>query len=142
MRRFWVPERGLLSDDEKHLSFSEHAQCLALLNGVLSAAQAKQCFSALLEAKDLHRATVYFSFYLFEAFRQQGRGDLIVDRFGFWKDLVKQGFKTPVEMPEPSRSDCHAWAATRCSMSAPPCLVSVLRRRVSARLKFHLPPAA
>ncbi len=111
VKRFWVPERGLLADDEKHLSFSEHAQCLALLNGVLDATQTKQCFASLLEAKDLHRATVYFSFYLFEAFRQQGRGDLIVERFGFWKDLVKQGFKTPVEMPEPSRSDCHAWGS-------------------------------
>jgi hypothetical protein len=29
----------------------------------------------------------------------------------FWKDLVKQGLKTPVEMPGNTRSDCHAWGS-------------------------------
>jgi hypothetical protein len=29
----------------------------------------------------------------------------------FWKDLVKQGLKTPVEMPGDTRSDCHAWGS-------------------------------
>jgi len=29
----------------------------------------------------------------------------------FWKDLVKQGLKTPVESPGNTRSDCHAWGS-------------------------------
>jgi hypothetical protein len=111
VKRFWVVERGLLADDEKRQNFSEHAQCLALLNGVLSPAQAQSCFKALITDPKLSRATVYFSFYLFEAFQQQGRGDLIVARLEFWKNLVRTGFKTPVEAPEPSRSDCHAWGS-------------------------------
>ncbi len=28
-----------------------------------------------------------------------------------WFNLKPQGFKTTFEMPEPSRSDCHAWGA-------------------------------
>jgi alpha-L-rhamnosidase len=111
VKRFWDAQRGLLADDAKHTSFSEHAQCLALLNGVLAKDQEAACFKALIETKDLHRATVYFSFYLFETFKKFDRGDLIVDRFGFWQDLLKGGFKTPVESPEPSRSDCHAWGS-------------------------------
>jgi len=43
---------------------------------------------------------------------ENGRGDLIVDRMNFWKDLVKQGLKTPVEEPGNTRSDCHAWGAS------------------------------
>jgi hypothetical protein len=109
--RFWDDKRNLLADDQKHSSFSEHAQCLALLNGVLSKEKEAACFKALIETKDLHRATVYFSFYLFETFKKFDRGDLIVDRLGFWQDLLKGGFKTPVESPEPSRSDCHAWGS-------------------------------
>jgi len=34
-----------------------------------------------------------------------------VERLGFWKDLVRQGLKTPVEAPGDTRSDCHAWGS-------------------------------
>jgi alpha-L-rhamnosidase len=94
VRRFWDDKRGLLADDQKHTSFSEHAQCLALLNGVLPKHKEAACFKALIETKDLHRATVYFSFYLFETLKKFDRGDLIVDRLSFWQDLLKGGFKT------------------------------------------------
>jgi hypothetical protein len=35
----------------------------------------------------------------------------VLERLDMWRGLVKQGFKTPVESPEPARSDCHAWGA-------------------------------
>jgi hypothetical protein len=54
---------------------------------------------------------VYFSFYLFEVLKKFERPDLLLERLSFWKDLRAKGFKTPVEKPEPSRSDCHAWGA-------------------------------
>ena len=110
-RRFWVADRSLLADDEAHRHFSEHAQCLALLNGALSPAQAEACFESLISADDLARTTIYFSFYLFETFKQHDRGDLIVERMDFWKELVAKGLKTPVEKPDPTRSDCHAWGS-------------------------------
>ena len=47
-----------------------------------------------------------------ETWQKFGRGDLILERMGFWKDLVRQGIKTPVESPGDSpRSDCHAWGS-------------------------------
>jgi hypothetical protein len=33
------------------------------------------------------------------------------ERLDLWADLARLDFKTTVEMPEPSRSDCHAWGA-------------------------------
>jgi len=111
VKRFWVPERHLLADDEKHQHFSEHAQCLALLNDVLDKEKADACFAALTSDPQLARATIYFSFYLMETFQKYGRGDLLLQRLDFWKELVRNGFKTPVESPEPSRSDCHAWGS-------------------------------
>lgn len=111
VKRFWVPERNLLADDERHEHFSEHAQCLALLNGVLDESKQTACFQALRSDPKLTRTTVYFSFYLLETFQKFGRGDLIVSRMDFWRDLVRNGMKTPVESPEPSRSDCHAWGS-------------------------------
>lgn len=108
---FWNDGRQLFADDPAHQYFSEHAQCLALLSGQFDERIADPCFEALLTADDLARTTVYFSFYLLETFYTYGRGELILEKLEFWKALVSQGFKTPVEMPEPSRSDCHAWGA-------------------------------
>jgi hypothetical protein len=109
--RFWDDPRGLMADNLAHSQFSEHGQCLALLTDTLTGPQAKRCFDQLLTAPDLKRTTIYFSFYLLETWQKFGRGDLIVERMRFWKDLVKQGLKTPVEMPGDTRSDCHAWGS-------------------------------
>ena len=109
--QFWDESRGLMSDNLAHDQFSEHAQCLALLTDTLSGAQAQRCFQQLLAVPDLKRTTIYFSFYLLETWQKFGRGDLIVERMRFWKDLVKQGLKTPVEAPGNTRSDCHAWGS-------------------------------
>jgi hypothetical protein len=108
---FWNEARGLLADDVEQRSFSEHAQCLALLTDALEPHQAEVCLQSLLADPDLHRATVYFSFYLFEVLHKFERHDLLIEKLSFWKGLVDKGFKTPVEKPEPSRSDCHAWGS-------------------------------
>ena len=110
-RKFWDDSRGLIADNLAHDQFSEHAQCLALLSDTVTGPQAQRCFEQLLQAPDLKRTTIYFSFYLLETFQKFGRGDLIIERMNFWKDLVKQGLKTPVEMPGNTRSDCHAWGS-------------------------------
>lgn len=109
--KFWDKSRGLMADNLGHTEFSEHGQCLALLTDTLTGAQARRCFEQLLTDPDLKRTTIYFSFYLLETWRKFGRGDLIVERMNFWKDLVKQGLKTPVEMPGDTRSDCHGWGS-------------------------------
>jgi hypothetical protein len=109
--KFWDETRGLMADNLAHTEFSEHAQCLALLTDTVTGDQATRCFQQLLTAPDLKRATIYFSFYLMETWQKFGRGDLIIDRMSFWKDLVKQGLKTPVEAPGNTRSDCHAWGS-------------------------------
>jgi hypothetical protein len=109
--KFWDEPRGLMADNLAHDQYSEHAQCLALLTETLTGDPAKRCFDGLLTAPDLKRATIYFSFYLMETWQKFGRGDLILERLNFWKDLVKQGLTTPVESPGNTRSDCHAWGS-------------------------------
>jgi hypothetical protein len=116
VRAFWNEERGLFADNIEHSNYSEHAQCLAYLtyvrNGfaghedkVLRAAE------GLLEAEDLSRTTIYFTHYLFETYKHLGRMDLFFARMELWFGLKANGLKTTVEMPEPTRSDCHAWGA-------------------------------
>jgi hypothetical protein len=107
----WNEEKGILADNLSHTSFSEHAQCLALLTGMVPADKKDRMVEGLLNNPDLARTTIYFSHYLFETLYQLDRMDVFFERLGLWFDLEKTGFKTTFEMPEPSRSDCHAWAA-------------------------------
>lgn len=108
---FWSAERGLVADTLKKDTFSEHAQCLALLAGILSPAQEAQAFKGLIEAPDLARTTVYFSHYLFDTYTRYGRADLSLKRLDLWSDYVKNGMCTPLESPGDARSDCHAWGS-------------------------------
>jgi alpha-L-rhamnosidase len=108
---FWNPERKLYADDLAHKHWSEHAQCLALLSGVMPAHKREDVGQGLLETPDLARTTIYFSFYLFEAFRLLERPEAFFARLDTWNELAQHGLKTTIELPEPTRSDCHGWGA-------------------------------
>jgi alpha-L-rhamnosidase len=112
-QHFWEPVRGLFADDLAKTRFSEHAQCLALLSGLLGDEQRAQIADALLTNAEMARTTIYFTHYLFEGFRLLGppAEDAFFDRLSLWFDLAKHGLVTPFEEPEPSRSDCHAWGS-------------------------------
>lgn len=108
---FFDGERGLFADDLAKTKFSEHSQCLALLSDQLSKPVRDTIANSLLSDPNIERTTVYFTHYLFETYRMLGRMDKFFERMSLWFDLKKLDFKTTVEMPEPSRSDCHAWGA-------------------------------
>ena len=108
---FWDEEKGLLKDDIPGTRYSEHAQCLLLLSGVLEPEAAQTLFDNLLSRNDLVQTSVYFRHYLFEVYGQFNRADLLLEGLEFWAQMKDRGFSTTVEKPEPSRSDCHAWGA-------------------------------
>lgn len=111
LRAFLDDDRGLIADDEARTRFSEHAQCLAILTGLVPKSLLRRLARGLMNGLDLARTTIYFTHYLFEACYRLGRADRFMERLGVWFDLESRGFKTTFEMPEPSRSDCHAWGA-------------------------------
>lgn len=111
MQTFWRDEQGLFADTLEGDNFSEHTQCLALLSGFISDSYRQRLETTLFEEHDWAKATVYFSFYLFEAYREFGRGDKIMERLQLWFDYSELDLKTLLEQPEPSRSDCHAWSS-------------------------------
>lgn len=112
-KRFFHSARGLFADNAEATRWSEHAQALALAAApLLDEKQRAHLRETLLSpADDLATASVYFSYHVHEAFVEGGYGDALRARFGFWKDLLANGFVTTVEAPEPSRSDCHGWGA-------------------------------
>jgi len=108
---FWDEARGLFADDLAKQHFSEHTQCLAILSGQLDSPKRERLAKTLLTDTALARTTIYFTHYLFEAYRSLGLSAALFDRLQLWFELEKNGFKTTFESPEPTRSDCHAWGA-------------------------------
>jgi hypothetical protein len=108
---FWDEGRGLFAEDLGKTKFDEHSQCLALLGNQLPTEMREQVATGLVNDRNLDRTTIYFTHYLFEAYRLLDRTDLLIERMQLWFDHHKNGLKTTIEQPEPSRSDCHAWGA-------------------------------
>ncbi len=108
---FWSAERGLFADDLQHRMFSQHAQCLATLSGLVPAAQLRVLRRTLPAARNMAPASIYFSHYLLETYRTLGLENPFHRKLSDWFSLEEQGFKTPPEESEPSRSDCHAWGS-------------------------------
>ena len=107
----WDEAAGVYYEVAGQPLVSEHAQCLAILSGIAQPTHIPKMQKALLTRPDMARATIYFSHYLFETYRTMGDIDQLLQRMQLWFDLPAQGLKTTVEMPEPSRSDCHAWGS-------------------------------
>ena len=101
---------GRLSDDLAGEFYSEHSQVLARLAG-LSSDEVTQNSLTPREGGTLEQTTIYFTHYLFEAYREMNHPDGILERLDLWHGLVTNGLRTTIEMPEPTRSDCHAWGA-------------------------------
>jgi len=110
-KAFWNQQKSLIADNMSQSSFSEHAQCLALLTDILPRKVAEKCFNSLISNNNLTRCSSYFSFYLFEVLNKYNRQDLIINKLELWQEMLKLGAVTPFERPEPSRSDCHAWSS-------------------------------
>lgn len=111
---FWSSSRRLWADDAGHRYWSQHAQCLAVLAGLTAERKSASVASWLERAvatKDMTPASLYFRHYLFTAYGQLGDGGAILRGLGLWQDLLAKGLKTPVEEPEPNRSDCHGWGS-------------------------------
>lgn len=109
--RYWDEARALFAEDASHTMYTEHAQCMAVLGGSVPEGQLEALAEALATAEDLARATVYFRHYLFETWRVLRRPEEIEKRMDLWFGLKDLGLYTVLEMPEPSRSDCHAWGS-------------------------------
>lgn len=101
-----------LSDDLDAQHFGEHTPALLLDCRNVPPAMRDLARQRLLHPRATDAtASVYFSHHVHEALLKAGHVDAVLERFGFWRKLMEQGFLTTVEAPEPARSDCHGWGA-------------------------------
>jgi hypothetical protein len=110
--KYWDDKRKLFADTHDHRNYSQHVNSLAILAGIVSGAEAADLIQRVLQDESLTQATIYFRYYVHQALDKAGLGDRLLDNLGIWYDQMDLGLTTWAEMPEPSRSDCHAWGAS------------------------------
>lgn len=107
----WDKSRGLLADTPAHREFSQHANILGVLTDSIPAAEQHRVMNTVLTDHSLVQCSYYFRFYLLNAMTKAGMGDEYIEQLGPWRHMLSLGLSTWAEMPEPTRSDCHAWSA-------------------------------
>lgn len=110
--KYWDAKRNLFADTMDKRSFSQHVNTLAILAGLTEGREAQTVMTQILNDDSLIHTTIYFKYYLNQALKKVGMGDLLLDNLQVWNDQIKLGLTTWAERPEPSRSDCHAWGAS------------------------------
>jgi hypothetical protein len=109
--RAWDGARRLFRDAPGTSAYSQQTNVLAVLAGAVPPPEQRSLMQRVLADTTLTRATYYFSFYLFEALRLAGLGDLYIQQLAPWREMLALGLTSTPENPEPTRSDSHAWAA-------------------------------
>ena len=112
--RYWDDARGIFADTQERKVFSQHANALAILSGLVTGDAARSLAGRMLEGKDMAEASIYFKYYLHRAAAVAGYGNRYLTWLGKWQENLRLGLTTWAEMSDvpASRSDCHAWGAS------------------------------
>ncbi|WP_442587802.1 alpha-L-rhamnosidase-related protein [Pedobacter sp. AW31-3R] len=110
--RCYNQEKGLLADTPEQLSYSQHAGIWGVLTDAIPTPLVKPTMQSLLRDTSIAQVTYYYRFYLVQALKKVGMGDLYGTELKPWREMLKLGLTTFSEKPEPTRSDCHAWSAS------------------------------
>lgn len=111
---YWDEGRGLYADRSEKDHFSQHANSLAILCGMVEGDAAISVARKMLEDKTLAPCSVYYKYYLHDALITAGLGDEYMQWLDIWRENIAQGLTTWAETSDlvTTRSDCHAWGAS------------------------------
>lgn len=112
--KYWNAERKLYADTNEKDVYSQHANSLAILAGVVNQQDIAEVCRHLLTDNSLIRCTIYFKYYLHQALAKGGLGNDYLKWLDVWRDNIRMGLTTWAEISDlpNSRSDCHAWGAS------------------------------
>ena len=111
-KAYWNPARGLFADRAEQDHYSQHGNALAILCGIVD--DPKAMAEKLLSDESLNQCTIYYKFYLHEAYVKAGLGDDYLNWLDIWRENIAMGMTTWGEDANVfgTRSDCHAWGAS------------------------------
>lgn len=112
--KYWRAAASLFADRADVDVFSQHANALALLTGIVPDGKTAEVARRLESGEGLAPASIYFRFYVHQALAAAGLGDHYLSWLGSWRENLRLGLTTWAELPDPnsSRSDCHAWGSS------------------------------
>lgn len=112
--KYWDATRGLFADNEDKDLFSQHANSLAILSGLVNGPEAMAIGKKMLTDSTLTQCTIYFKYYLYQALTKAGLGNGYMNWLDIWRRNIAMGMTTWAEISDipHTRSDCHAWGAS------------------------------
>lgn len=110
-KKYWNEGRKMFADTYDHRNFSQHVNIMAILTDIITGTEATALCERILAEKGITQTTIYFKYYLFLAMKHSGLANRYLEELGVWRQQLKENMTTWAEMPEPTRSDCHAWGA-------------------------------
>ena len=112
--KYWDNTKKLYADRIEKDLFSQHANALAILTGMVNKNDAAILGKQLLSDTTLAPASIYFKYYLHQALIQAGMGNDYMKWLGTWRENINMGLTTWGETPDlnKTRSDCHAWGSS------------------------------
>ncbi len=112
--KYWNPSRNLFADTPAKDVYSQHANSLAILAGLVDDSDKRAMGELMLSDTSLAPASIYFKYYLHLALNDAGLGDDYLDWLDIWRKNIDLGLTTwgETSQVETTRSDCHAWGSS------------------------------
>jgi alpha-L-rhamnosidase len=114
--KYWDADKMLYADTKDKNSFSQHANALAILTGMVtdSASMLALGQQIVADSSSLTQCNIYFKYYLHQALVKAGLGNSYLSWLGVWRNDIAAGLTTWAEIADPlnTRSDCHGWGAS------------------------------
>ena len=113
-QKYWDASKGLYADTPEKDVFSQHANTLAIMAGMVSGNECSLLAKKMLEDQTLAPASIYFKYYLHLALVKAGLGNNYLSWLDKWFENIAMGMTTWAEDSNVNgaRSDCHAWGAS------------------------------
>lgn len=105
-------KKKAIADTPDMNSYSQHAGIWAILSNAVPDKEVNSFMSTLLNDKSLVQVTYFYHFYFNQALKKARLGNLYYSKLTPWRQMLDLGLTTFAEMPEQTRSDCHAWSAS------------------------------
>lgn len=111
---YWDAGKGLFADNADLDSYSQHANALAILCGLVEGKEAEQIALKIQDDPSLTEASIYFKFYIHAAMARAGLADRYLDWLDIWRQNLACGMSTWAEKSDlvTTRSECHAWGSS------------------------------
>lgn len=113
-KKYWDTSKKLYADTEEKTLFSQHANALAILTGMVNKEDMTAVCNKLLTDNALTQCTIYFKYYLHIALVKGGLGNDYMNWLDVWRNNINMGLTTWAEVSDlaNTRSDCHAWGSS------------------------------